>query len=240
VIIVRIAVFSDVHSNYPALEAVLRDIENRNVDKSFCLGDLVGYGPYPNKVIREIRKREVPTIQGNYDQGVGFDKDSCGCAYKTEKEKETGAVSLEWTKENTSDENKVFLKNLPFKMEKEIKGLNMLLVHGSPRRRNEYLYEDRPEDSLARMVKDLDVDLMMMGHTHIPYHRIVEGVHLVNVGSVGKQKDGDPRASYTLIEINGELGVDVIKVEYPVTEVARRIKDVGLPPDFAEALWKAK
>jgi hypothetical protein len=68
----------------------------------------------------------------------------------------------------------------------------------------------------------------------------VEGVHLVNVGSVGKQKDGDPRASYTLIEINGELGVDVIKVEYPVTEVARRIKDVGLPPDFAEALWKAK
>jgi putative phosphoesterase len=235
----RIAVFSDVHSNYPALESVLHDIENKGISETFCLGDLVGYGPYPNEVIEEIRKKSIPTLQGNYDEGVGNDRDSCGCAYITEEEKESGAISLEWTKKRTTRENKNFLKQLPFKSEVEIEGKKILLVHGSPRRNNEYLYEGRPESTLIRMIQPLDIDVMLMGHTHKPYHRVVNGVHLVNDGSVGKPKDGDPRASYVVLNIDEKVHAEFQKVNYPIRKVTSKMKEEGLPKYLIHALMHA-
>jgi predicted phosphodiesterase len=109
----RIAVFSDVHSNLPALQRVLDDIKEEGIGEIYCLGDLVGYDPFPNEVIEIIRKRRIKTVQGNYDEGVGYDGDGCGCAYITEREKETGVISLEWTKAHTSEENKGYLRRLP-------------------------------------------------------------------------------------------------------------------------------
>lgn len=83
----KIALFSDIHANLPALETVLEDIDSRQPDAIYCLGDLVGYAPWPNEVINEVRKRRIPTIAGNYDEGIGLHSDECGCAYKTDKEK---------------------------------------------------------------------------------------------------------------------------------------------------------
>jgi putative phosphoesterase len=231
--------FSDIHSNILALENVIKDIENNKIQDMYCLGDLVGYGPRPNEVIELLRELKIPTIMGNYDEGIGFEKDDCGCAYTSWEEIEIGKESIKWTSKNTSLENKEFLRNLMKKIELEVKEKRILLVHGSPRRINEYLYEDRPKKSVKRILNSLNIDVLGCGHTHLPYHKIVNGTHIVNPGSVGKPKDGDPRACYAIINVGKEIDVEFRKVKYPVEKVAEEISEVGLPIAFAEALRNA-
>ena len=228
--------FSDIHGNKPALNTVLREIEIEKPDRVICLGDLVGYGPWPNEVIETIKQKNIPTIRGNYDEGVGYDSDDCGCAYLTEEERVNGQRSIEWTKAHVSSENKVWLKNLKNDIKIEVDGTNVLFVHGSPRRINEYLYDNRPSESLLRMLKPLAVDLLVCGHTHKPYHRIIDGIHIINCGSVGKPRDGDPRACYALIIIEENIDVDFRKVSYPTEMVANEILRVGLPEAFADSV----
>lgn len=235
----RVAIFSDIHSNISALREVLKSISEEIVNLVLCGGDLVGYGPFPNQVIQVIRDRKIPTIMGNYDDGVGFNRDDCGCAYRSQREVELGKISLEWTKENVSEENKFFLKSLPENTNYTWEGFKVLHVHGSPRRINEYLYENRPEKNLLRMLKPLNIDILICGHTHIPYHRIVDGIHIVNTGSVGKPKDGDRRACYALLEVEENLKVSFKRVPYNIDETAQAIKRVGLPSEFAEDLYSA-
>ena len=93
------AVFSDVHGNLPGLEAILADIERRGVPYTISLGDLVGYGPSPNEVALLVRDRGIPSLMGNYDQGIGFETGDCGCVYKTDEQRAEGAASLAWTQE---------------------------------------------------------------------------------------------------------------------------------------------
>src|SRR6476659_3610102 len=173
----KIALFSDIHANLPALEACLKNIEERKPDAVYCLGDLVGYNIWANEVINEIRKKGIPTIAGNYDFGIGRTSDDCGCAYKEEHEKEMGKVSISFTNSIVNDEERKYLRTLPAHIKIEFQlnedKLNILLVHGSPRRINEYLFEDRDEKSLLRIMEEADADTMCFGHTHKPYHRIL-------------------------------------------------------------------
>ena len=154
----RIALFSDIHANLPALEACLKNIDEQKPDAIYCLGDLVGYNVWPNEVINEIRRRGIPTIAGNYDQGIGLESNDCGCAYKTERDKEMGKVSISFTNSVVKTEQRNYLRTLPahIKIEFQLNNdkLNLLLVHGSPRKINEYLFEDRDEKSLARILED--------------------------------------------------------------------------------------
>src|SRR6266536_223134 len=201
----KVALFSDIHANLPALEAFLNDIEKRKPDAVYCLGDLVGYNIWPNEVINEIRNRRIPTIAGNYDFGIGRTSDDCGCAYKTDIEKSNGSVSISYTNEIVKDDERKYLRTLPahikVKFQLNDDKLNLLLVHGSPRRINEYLFEDREEKSLLRIMQQADADIMCFGHTHKPYHRVLNSPgenknhfrHAINIGSVGKPKDGDPK-----------------------------------------------
>src|SRR5664279_5097999 len=108
----RLAVFSDVHGNLPGLEAILADIEARSVPRTLCLGDLVGYGPFPNEVAGRIRDLGIPTVMGNYDQGIGFATGDCGCVYKTAEQRAEGAASLAWTDAVTSETTRAFLRTL--------------------------------------------------------------------------------------------------------------------------------
>src|SRR5690554_5143477 len=135
-----ITIFGDIHGNLPALDAVLRDIDARGLRDLFCLGDLVGYGTFPNEVVELIRARGIPTLMGNYDQGVGHSSDDCGCAYKTPEARALGDRSIAWTNAHTSDENKAFLRALPAQIPAQVGDLRVVLVHGSPRKVNEYLY----------------------------------------------------------------------------------------------------
>jgi putative phosphoesterase len=196
----------------------------------------VGYGPRPNEVVSLLKTLEIPTVMGNYDDGVGYLRDDCGCAYTTTQEKLDGQASIDWTTRTVTPGNKEYLRGLEKHIMVEAEGRRLLLVHGSPRRVNEYLYEDRPEASLRRMLEPLQVDALVCGHTHKPYHRIVDGVHVVNDGSVGKPKDGDPRAGYALITVAEEIGVEFRRIEYPVQGVADEIIEADLPATFADAL----
>lgn len=149
----RIALFSDIHANLPALEAFFKDVETRNTDAIYCLGDLVGYNIWPNEVIDEIRKRGIPTIAGNYDWGIGRYSDDCGCAYKTDEEKALGKVSISYTNEVVKDGQRAYLRTLPahIRLEYQLNNdkRNILFVHGSPRKVNEYLFEDRDEKACS-------------------------------------------------------------------------------------------
>lgn len=232
----RIAVLSDLHGNSVATEAVLADIDRVGVDAVYCLGDLVGYGPFPNETIDLIREREIPTIIGNYDDGVGFDRDDCGCAYKDDAERDRGQQSLLWTRSVVTDERKAYLRSLPPEIRLEVGNVRLRLVHGSPRRMNEYLFEDRGEASLQRIAASADCDVLLFGHTHIPWTRIIGGVQMINTGSVGKPKDGDPRAGWVLLEFGSgpDVTVTMQRVSYDIATVAAAIRETdGLPDHYA-------
>ena len=160
----------------------------------------------PNETIALIRERAIPTIIGNYDDGVGFDRDDCGCAYKDKDEEARGQQSLFWTRAVTTPENKTYLRTLLPEIRFEAEGKRFRLVHGSPRRMNEYLFEDRDPRSLARIARGAEADVLVFGHTHQPWVREIEGVLFINDGSVGKPKDGDPRAAWALLTVLREAG----------------------------------
>lgn len=234
----KITVFGDIHGNLPALTAVFADMEARGLDSLYCLGDLVGYGVWPNEVITAVRQRNIPTIMGNYDQGVGHDSDDCGCAYKTPEAQALGERSIAWSNAHTSADHKAYLRQLAANIPLQLGDLKLLLVHGSPRKVNEYLYEDRPEASLERLLATAGVDVLVCGHTHLPYHRVLgSGRHVINAGSVGKPKDHDPRACYVTLAANGrDLSVEFIRVPYEVEKAAQAIEATEMPNEFADML----
>ncbi|PTX14537.1 putative phosphoesterase [Pontibacter mucosus] len=252
----KIAFFSDIHANLPAMEAVLQDLEQKQPDMVYCLGDLVGYNVWANEVVELIRKHRIPTIAGNYDEGVGLHSDDCGCAYKSEEDKSRGSQSIDYTNQIISPGNRKYLRELPrhlrvdFQTEEGEK-LRILMVHGSPRKINEYLFEDRPENSLLRIMEDAGADILLFGHTHKPYHRQLEShgkyKHAINLGSVGKPKDGDPRACYVLLELNENssaavaesINVTFVRVPYDVEQAARAVEESPLPNEFADMLRNA-
>ena len=232
----RFAVFSDIHANLPALDATLADIAEQHPERIYCLGDLVGYAPFPNEVTERIRKEGFPTVMGNYDDGVGFERDECGCAYKEPVDRELGQQSIDWTKAHTTAENKAFLRTLLPEIRFDVDGKRVLLVHGSPRRLNEYLFEDRPLSSFQRLAQSSNADVIVFGHTHVPYTKDVDGVLFVNVGSVGKPKDGDPRGCYAVFDLTATPAVTFRRVPYDIATVADAIRKSDLPDKFARDL----
>jgi predicted phosphodiesterase len=249
----KIALFSDIHANIDALEPVLKNIYDRSPDAVYCLGDLVGYAPYPNEVVETIRAKGIPVIAGNYDQGVGLKSDDCGCAYKTDEDEARGVKSIRFTNEIISDDNRAYLRSLPAHMRIEFgvnnNPWNLLMVHGSPRKINEYLFEDRTEKSMLSMMVKANAHILTFGHTHIPYHKKLKDHdgkyrHAINIGSVGKPKDGDPRACYVILEWEDDLDltnadglkVAFVRVEYDVEKAAKAVEKSDLPDAFADML----
>ncbi len=252
----KLALFSDVHANLPALDAFFNDVDSRNPDAIYCLGDLVGYNIWPNEVVKEIRTRKIPTIAGNYDFGIGRMSNDCGCAYKTDHEKDNGKISISFTNSIMNQEERNYLRTLPAHLKIEFQlnedKLNLLLVHGSPRKNNEYLFEDREEKSLLRIMVQADAHIMCFGHTHKPYHRILNAsvngqisfLHAVNIGSIGKPKDGNPKGGYVMLTLNENssvfnresIDVEFIRFSYDIEKAAKAVEESPLPNDYAESL----
>ena len=244
----RYALISDIHANLPALEAVRADIAaNRDVAATYHLGDLVGYAPWPNEVVDTLRSAGIPGVAGNYDSTVATDYKHCGCKYEDARQEELSHLSYRWTRTHVDAETKAFLAGLPFRIDLRplgghTAGPTVTLLHGNQVLNTVYVYEDRSEAFLAKMGEALGTragDVVCFGHTHIPWHRIVEGVHFVNTGSVGRPKDGDWRAGYVLLDIGGReprVNVEFVRVGYDVERAARAIVKSELPNDFAEQL----
>ena len=237
----RVAVITDIHGNLPALQASLAAIEQIDVDATYCGGDLVGYGPHPNEVCALIAEREIPTIYGNYDYAVARDLDDCGCAYVTQHDRELGQQSVAWTLAHTEPPAKDFMRGLPFDLRFEIGEVAIHLVHGSPRKVNEYLFEDKPARLYERLARAEEGPVLVFGHTHKPWIHTYGGVQFVNCGSVGKPKDGDPRAAFAILELDaaGEVQASIERVPYDAEAVAREVSAAGLPGEYAEKLVAA-
>ena len=235
----RIALISDIHANLPALEAVLADVDKRSTAAVYHLGDLVGYAPWPNEVLDRLQAEGIPTVMGNYDEGTGFDADECGCAYSTPIEEALGDRSFAWTKAHTSEANKAWLRSLQREIRFESDGKRYLLVHGSPRRINEYLYEDKPDATFTRIAEGAMADVIVCGHTHKPYDKVVGSARFINDGSAGKPKDGDPRACWALLD-TATGALDLRRVEYDVEKTAQAILASDLPHEFAAQVREAR
>jgi putative phosphoesterase len=233
----RAAIIADIHANLPALEAVLEAVERRGVAAVYCGGDLVGYGPHPNEVCALIEERGVPTVYGNYDYAIGRDLEDCGCAYRDQHDRELGRRSIEWTLAHTNELSKEFMRGLPFDLRFELGDRRVRLVHGSPRKVNEYLFEEKPARTFERIAAGADCDVLVFGHTHRPWVREYGGVLFVNCGSVGKPKDGDPRAAFALLELEGDrVGAEIERVDYDAEAVGREVAAAGLPGEYADKL----
>jgi predicted phosphodiesterase len=241
----RLALISDIHANLPALEAVLADIEARAVAGTYHLGDLVGYGPWPDETVALLRERGIAGIAGNYDSTVAAGYKHCGCRYEDARQEELSHVSYAWTRAHASDETKAWLGALPFRMDVRplgghVAGPTLVLVHGNPVLNTVYWTEDRPDRFCTEMAERAGAragDVVAFGHTHKPWHRVVAGIHFVNTGSVGRPKDGDWRAGYALVELEGEaLRVEFVRAPYDVARTAAAIRASELPDEFAEYL----
>ena len=242
----RYAIISDIHANLPALRAVLADIDARSdVDAIYHLGDLTGYAPWPNEVVSLLRERAIPGVSGNYDSTVATDYKHCGCRAETPRDEELSHLSFEWTRTHVTRETKKYLGSLPFRIDirpfgGHMSGPTITLVHGNQTLNTVYITEDRPDSFLEKMGASLGAkpeDVICFGHTHKPWQRVVIGIQFVNAGSVGRPKDGDPRACYVLLTVGGAgVRVEFVRVAYDIEEAARAIIASDLPSEFAEVL----
>ncbi len=242
----RYALISDIHGNLPALEAVLADIDGRGgIDAVYHLGDLVGYAPWPNEVVALLRARAIVGVAGNYDSTTATDYEHCGCRYEDPRQQELSHLSYAWTRANVSPETKRWLGGLPFRIDirpqgGHVAGPRLILVHGNPVLNTVYWTDDRSDDFCLKMVAHLGAragDVVAFGHTHLPWQRAVEGIRFVNTGSVGRPKDGDWRAGYAVVGMDGEeVAVSHVRVEYELERAAGAIRGSDLPDDFAEYL----
>jgi predicted phosphodiesterase len=242
----RYALISDIHANLPALTAVLSDIAGRpNIDATYHLGDLVGYAPWPDKTVDMLRDAAIPGIAGNYDSTVATDYKHCGCRYEDPKQEELSHVSYQWTRQHTDSSTKRYLGSLPFRVDLRplgghVSGPTVILVHGTPTLNTVYWTEDRPASFCTKMAEVAGAkagDVVVFGHTHLPYHRVVDGIHFINTGSVGRPKDGDWRAGYAVLDVDAShVHVDFMRVEYDLKAAMSAIKKSELPAFFADYL----
>jgi putative phosphoesterase len=246
-----IAIFSDVHGNLPALEAVLKDINYRKVDQVYCLGDLVDFAPWTNEVIDLIRSSHITCLMGNHDERVAFDQVIMPLQKHNEEEKAARVKAINYTKRTITACNKRYLAGLPLQLRLtfDLNGLpvQVVLVHASPNSNDEYIYEDHAINDLQQMMDQYDADILVMRHTHLSYIRTMTDTGhgfrkmAINCGSVGRSKEGTALASYLLLDINRhQVSAKLIKPKYSIAETFEAIKQSDIPNFYADFLLGLK
>ncbi|MCB2193692.1 MAG: metallophosphatase family protein [Deltaproteobacteria bacterium] len=223
-----LAVLSDLHANLSALEAVQADLARRKVDQVLVLGDVVGYLARPNQVARAVAEARWPCLAGNYDLAVLAGGDEGVDNFLRQGIGPGPRAVFSWTEQRVHSGTRDFLSKLPRKIEMHTPAGRLLAVHGSPAAVRQYVYADHPEQELAAWLREAGAVILCMGHTHIPFVRRVSGGMVVNPGSVGKAKDGDPRASYALIELSSEPRAEIVRLEWDLDTEARLLREAGL------------
>lgn len=229
----RVALIGDVHANLPALEAVLDHAHGQGAQSIWNIGDFIGYGAFPDEVVKLIRREDVVSIIGNYDLKV--------LEVKQNKEKWRGRklprklLAFEWAYDNLSKKSRKYLRSLPREIRLNLEGWQVLLTHGSPASNEEPITRDTPEERLWALAKMAGTDVIVCGHSHQPLVRQVGGVWFINTGSVGRPDDGDPRACYAMLDVEpASLDVRHYRIEYDVGRAVAAIREHDLPEAFAQ------
>lgn len=221
----KFAIVGDIHGNKYALESVLEHIDDKDVDFIVSTGDLVGYMPYPNEVIDKIRSHKITAVQGNHDKVIAESKnislEELNHMSVEDIQKNASAAYTNWC---IHDYNRKFLKDLSAELTIKIGDKTIMIVHGSPLRIDEYLYEN--EENLMDISEKVQADIIICGHTHIPYVKKVNEKWFINARSVGKPKHGDSRSTYVIVDIDMEtVNYSIEKVEYDVSAIIRDIEE---------------
>jgi diadenosine tetraphosphatase ApaH/serine/threonine PP2A family protein phosphatase len=235
----RIAVFGGVYSNHLALRATLADVRQRGVDAVFCLGDLGGFGPHPDRVYPLLREAGVHVMQGNYDASLASGRADCGCGYTDPRDNHFAQISYAYTLRHTSVAHRTWLGTRPAGYRIRLGLHRLVMCHGSPRLVNEFLWETTtPDGLLGRFLDQGQADVLLCTHTGIKWHRpLGEGRHAVNVGVIGRpENDGSTNVWYALLTAGPELTVEFVPVHYDHETLAREIEREGLPGEFADTI----
>lgn len=235
----RIAVFGGVYNNALALEATLADARHRDAEAIFCLGDMGGFGPHPDRVFPLLRDHGVLALQGNYDEAVAAGKPDCGCGYTDPRDNHYARISYAYTLAGTAPANRAWLGALPRHRRLRLGERRVLMCHGSPRLINEFLWESTtPTGLLRRFLGEHEADVLLVTHTGIKWRRALPGGgDAVNVGVIGRpENDGSTKVWYTLLTAGPSLEVEFVPVHYDHETLAREIEREGLPPEFAETI----
>lgn len=236
----RLALFGGVYSNHLALEATLGDLRRRGADLAWCLGDLGGFGPHPDRAADRLRASEVPMLRGNYDDSIGHDRADCACGYTDPRDERFAQLSYDYTVARTAPDHKAWMRDLPEQARLEAGGRRILLCHGSPRRVNEFLWESTCSDAFLEWLCEAHgADVIACTHTGIPWHRALpSGRHVVNVGAIGRPaNDGRTTVSYAELTLGpGGLAVTFRPIAYDHERLAREMETEALPPEFVETI----
>jgi len=222
---VRIGIIADIHSNVQALEVVMNEMAGAGIDMVVCAGDIVGYGANPNECCRIVRESSAHAVMGNHDLSALTRDTTWMNPYAAEASR--------WTSSALSNDSYEFLRSLKIEAKFESAGVKVAMYHGSIGSVTEYVYED---DATEGMVARSAGEVLILGHTHVPYVKEFDTRLAVNPGSVGQPRDGDPRASFAVLETDNRR-CHIRRVEYDIERTSKAILSAGLPNVLAERLF---
>ena len=233
----KLIALGDIHGNLPALEVVLRECRAEGYDLIVHTGDLVGFAPFPNETVELVKGEKIEGVRGDLDESVSAGAEDFGGHGKDARTRRLESLAYGWTLERTERRARAFLADLPFERRHEPAGRRTVVVHANPIDLSACMWEDRDQDYFREMGEAADADVLVFGHTHRPYHRIVDGRHFVNAGSVGYPAGDDPRTGYVVINVNGSVEVQYRRFPYDVERLIQVMRDRRFPHD-AENLFK--
>ncbi len=228
----KIGVISDIHANLPALESVLSEFDEQGISEILCAGDLVGYYPYPNQVLKIVSSRNIKSIRGNHDEAI--------LTKMPQNYNNIATTTLNWTRKKITGRSKEILKQVPVERVEKYGPLSIYMVHGSPcHPLTEYIY---PEDIDREFVSDNLLkapDFLVVGHTHQQFSKKIDETIVLNPGSVGQPRDRDSTAAYAVIDT--EFGsATLYRTAYNMSETQDKLIEENLPKELAKRLTEGK
>ena len=236
----KIIVLGDIHGNLPALEACFQQAEKEGYDWLVHTGDVVGYGPFPDECVHFIHQRNIPGVQGNFDSGVASDADQSGAFEDDPKNRELADETMRWTRQRMDLWTRRWLDGLPFEVRRDAGRTRLAVFHASPVDLSSGLREDLPEPAWKEYGEASNADVIILGHTHRPFHRTFGGRHFINAGSVGLPRDGNPQTGYAVIDIDGNMAVSFRRFPYDIDRAVSAVGERGLPTEIATRLQQGR
>ncbi|RAL20024.1 metallophosphoesterase [Lujinxingia litoralis] len=237
----RFAIFGGVYNNFLSLEATLAEARALGCEAIYCLGDMGGVGPCPDRVFPLLRESaDLFVMQGNYDHSIGHRLEDCACGYTDPRDNYYAQISYDYTLAHTADEHKDWLRDLPTEFRRQWGGARVLMSHGSPRQVNEFLWESMcPDSFLTHLLDEHQADVLFITHTGIPWQRrLPDGRQVINVGAIGRPaNNGRTSVDYALVEVEGdEVRVTLRPIDYDHQALAELMRQEGLPEPFVETI----